>query len=46
MNHRWPIWKIILAYTLMALLAAAAVWVVDRKVHLLPSTSPATPIAR
>ena len=29
----WPMWKIILAYVLMALLSLAAIVVVDVKVH-------------
>ena len=41
---RWPTRKIVAAYTLMALLAAASVWFIDRKVHLLPRT-PANPSA-
>jgi hypothetical protein len=36
MRPRWPAWKVVAAYLIMALLAAASVWFVDRKVHLLP----------
>jgi hypothetical protein len=33
----WPMWKIVLAYTVMTFLAAASVWFIDRRVHLLPT---------
>ena len=48
---RWPLWRIVLAYGTMAILALLAVWFVDRKVHLLAlppanpqTTSPIPPI--
>jgi hypothetical protein len=40
MQARWPIWKIVAAYFVMALLAAGSVWFVDRKVHVLPRARP------
>lgn len=40
MPRRWPLSRIILAYTIMTLLAFSAVWIVDRKVHLLPTSQP------
>lgn len=48
MTRRWPVERIVLAYVVMTLIALASVWVVDRKVHLLPmtlpSSNPASPI--
>lgn len=40
MPARWPVWKIITAYASMTLLALVAVWVMDRKVQLLPAARP------
>lgn len=46
MKSRWPIWRIVLAYVVMACLALLSVWVVDQKVHRLPAVYPAiNPIA-
>ena len=42
---RWPLWRIVLVYALMALLAMAAVWFIDRKVQLLPQRDPASAVA-
>jgi hypothetical protein len=44
-HARWPIWKRIAAYILLALLAVLAIWIVDQKVRRietasLPSTQP------
>jgi hypothetical protein len=36
-KSRWPIWRIILTYALLAALAVASVWFVDQKVHHLPA---------
>jgi hypothetical protein len=30
-NPRWPIWKIIVAYAVLAVAAGAAIWGVDRR---------------
>jgi len=46
---QWTIGRIVLAYAAMTLLALASVWIVDRKVHLLPardSQNPASPTSR
>ncbi|WP_428937644.1 hypothetical protein [Fontivita pretiosa] len=48
-TDHWTTGRIVLAYAAMTLLALASVWIVDRKVHLLPardSQNPASPTSR
>lgn len=45
---RWPLWRIILAYAAMTVLAIASIWFVDRKVHVLrfsPHSQPSSAAA-
>lgn len=42
MKPGWPLWRIILAYALMTVIAFVAVWFMDRKVQLLPTTLPSS----
>ncbi len=40
--RRWPLWKIIMAYVVFAVLAAVAIWYIDRKAHVVPEPAPTT----
>jgi hypothetical protein len=36
-RRRWRRWQVVLAYAILAALALGSLWLVDRKVHLLPA---------
>ena len=36
-HPRWPVWRIVTAYAILAALAVASVWFVDQKVHHQPA---------
>lgn len=35
-HPRWPLWKILLAYLLLAAVALLAIWYIDLKAHAVP----------
>jgi hypothetical protein len=37
----WPLWRKIVAYVLLCVLALVSIWIVDRKVHR-PAAEPAS----
>jgi len=37
MKSTWPLWRIVMAYALLAALAVASIWFVDQRVHHQPS---------
>jgi hypothetical protein len=39
-RERWPRWRMVLAYAVLAALAAAAIWFIDLKAHHTPVPTP------